>query len=171
MARSLIYSDVHVIGNLSSQTLEVPAGSVVNASVSPTANIDHDKTQDVVFGRHVQASGADVAAATQIVHCVRGANGATLLEVAVTLDTAPTGGNKQFTVDVQKGNSAGAFATVLSAVVTIDNTKANRTTYTGTITTSAFAQHDICRVVVTPSGSTGSQGQGVSVSCKFKELP
>ena len=73
------------------------------------------------------------------------------------------------TVDIKLGSQGVAFATILSGVVTIDNTKANRQVVDGTISTLTAVAGDTLEVVVAASGSTGSQGQGLSVTVTVRE--
>ncbi len=120
------------------------------------------------FGKdHRQASGSDVASKTELIHVASYAG--VLNGFKVGIDVSPTGGDKQFTVDLQKSTGGGAFASVLSAVVTIDSGKADRSVTLGTIAAASYAAGDIFRVVVTASGTTGSQGQGVNCEAFFQE--
>ena len=87
-------------------------------------------------------------------------------------NTAPAGGgDKKWTVDVKKSTGAGAFATVLSAVVTIDTTSVDRRLQVGALSTAAIAyvDGDLFQVVVTATGATGSQGQGGCVTLWLDE--
>ena len=118
---------------------------------------------------YAQAGGSDVVVATFPIHtCYKDG---TLVAVEVTPLVAPTGGDKAFTVDVQKGNQAGAFATVLSSVVTINNTKADRQVVAGSLSTTALADGDTLEVVIAVSGTTGSQGQGALITVTIQENP
>lgn len=118
-----------------------------------------------------QADGTDVATDTQLMRICRGAG--ELLAVKVRPMTAPTGGDKQFTVDVKKAAEAsGTFASMLNAVVTVDNTAVDDTVIDATLAaTPTTAAEDVIEVVVTASGSTGSQGQGLIVSLYYEEDP
>lgn len=116
-----------------------------------------------------QAGGANVASESRPVHICKEA--ATVAAIEVATVTAPTGGDKQFTVDVQKGNQASTFATILSSVVTIDSSKSDRQVVVATLASSALADGDTLRVVVTASGSTGSQAQGLIVTITLRENP
>lgn len=148
----------HFGGGVSAASLALP-----NASLSALMAVHQFPVA------YWQASGADVASASVPVHICKEAG--SLVAVEVMAVTAPTGGNKQFTVDVQRGNQAGAFSSLLSAVVTIDSSKADRQVVAGSISTSALADGDTLRVVVAASGSTGSQGQGLCVVLAVRENP
>lgn len=162
MTVSVISSDLSITGALNAGTVNLPDNTVDDDAVNDTTI----SSQFVV--RYSQADGSDVASATEAVHCVYG-DTVTVVGVEVQPQTAPTGGDKQFTVDVQKSAAAAAYATILSAVVTVDNTSVDRTVQAGTLSTTTASDGDSFRVVITASGSTGSQGQGVVVTLILKE--
>lgn len=170
MATSRIEGDVFVNGNLSCTTFTPPDASVGNAAVAAGANIAASKLEHRHSPAHAQASGSDVATKSEVIHIVRGATG-TLVAFEVAIDTAPTGGDKQFTVDLQVSTGGGAFATVLSSVVTVNQTDADRTISNATLASTALVDGDALKVVVTASGSTGSQGQGVRATAWLDEDP
>ena len=161
--------NVRVNGTLSARSFSPPSGSITNASVAASAGIEASKVIHRLALRYAQASGADVAAQTMLLHTFR--NTATIEAVEVIPSTAPTGGDKAFTVDVQLGDASTAFATILSGVVTVNSSSANRTIQTGSLSTSSAADGDTLQVVVAASGSTGSQGQGLLVVVWVSEEP
>lgn len=121
--------------------------------------------------QYQQADGGDVASATQKLRLARGAG--TLVAVEVRPTTAPTGGDKQYTVDVQKAsNGSASWSSLLNAALAIDATDANETKAAATLAaTPTYAAGDALRIVVTASGSTGSQGQGFVVLIALEEQP
>lgn len=148
-----------------------PAGTITNAMVSAAAAIGAEKIIHQYAVHYQQAGGGDVASATVIVHVAKGAG--LLVAVRIVPIVAPTGGDKAFTVDVKKGNAAGAYATVLTGVETIDSSVADREVVSATIdgTKDDYSAADSFTVVIAASGSTGSQGQGVLVELFFQEAP
>jgi hypothetical protein len=148
-------------------TLYIPAGSITNAEIASSAAIGAGKVVQEFARDSRQANGADVASKTELIHTARAAGTIGALKVALT--TAPTGGNKKFTVDLQKSTGGGAFATVLSAVVDIDNTDTSLTVVSGTLAASAYVSGDIFAIVWTASGTTGNQGQGAIAEVFFEE--
>lgn len=147
--------------------IAIPAGSLTDDAIAANAAIAAAKLVQEITGKAAQNGGADVAAATVPIHAAYKAG--TVVGFRVALLAAPTGGDKAFTVDLKKSTGGGAFATILSAVVTIDNSKANNTTYSGTVSSGAYSAGDIFQVVIAVSGSTGSQGQGVIAEAIFHE--
>lgn len=167
-----IPGDVLVGGNFQSKTFTLPANSVTDTSVASGANISYLKLTHMVMADYAQDSGADVATKTNVIYACRSTLGATVFDVAVIIDTAPTGGDKAYTVDVKRSTGGGAFATILTGVVTVNNSSTTRSVNVASIsgTTCTLVQGDILNVVVTTSGSTGSQGQGVRVVARIAEL-
>jgi len=163
-------SDLYVNGNVSMASVSLPAAAVRNANIEGNAGIEASKVVHRFPTHYRQDEGADVASKTAPVHIAAAA--ATVAAVKVLCVTAPTGGDKQYTVDVKKGNQAGAYATILTGVVTINSSKANREVTSGTLSgTPTLAAGDSLQVVVTASGSTGSQGQGLLVEVILHENP
>lgn len=148
--------------------LTLPQGIVDNGSMKANAAIVHTKIQHRPIVPYSQASGTDVVAETRVVHIAH--ENETVLNVNIFITTAPTGGDKAFTVDVKKSTAGGAFATILTGVYTVNSSKADRTTYAGTLSgTPTLVAGDALEVVVAVSGSTGSQGQGVHVNVVVSE--
>jgi hypothetical protein len=161
-----------VDGNIASKTMTLPAGSVKNSawSSTPTDRLSPDNMVLPIVVRHVQAAGADVATKTEPCHAAH-ADG-TLEAVDIFVTTAPTGGDKAFTVDFQKSTGGGAFATMFSAVVTINSSKTAKTVYPATLAAGVtYVAGDVFQWVITASGSTGSQGQGLCCVAKLRENP
>jgi hypothetical protein len=169
MGQDYVDGDQRVKGQLNCGTLAMQTASINDAMVTANAAVDAAKLKHQHAVKYSQDAGADVVTKTQDVHIVRGATGKAI-GVNVAASTAPTGGDKKFTVDVQKGNQATGFATILTAVVTIDNTVANRQVVSGGLVASpTLAVGDTLRVIVTASGTTGSQGQGLNVTVTTRE--
>lgn len=158
-----------VDGHFSARSMGIPAGTVTDAAVSASAGIAATKLEHQHALTYSQAGGADVVSATVPIHIFRGA--ADIVAVEVVPIVAPTGGDKEFTVDVQLGNAGSAFASILSAAVEVDASSVARTIQSGSLSTTTAADGDTLQVVVTASGSTGSQGQGMIVTVWVREQP
>jgi hypothetical protein len=167
-APSRIEGDVYVNGTLTPRVLSIPALTLVNAGVAAAAEISASKLQHRHAVQYRQSAGADVVTQTQEVYVVYGATG-TVVAVDTSCSTAPTGGDKAFTVDVQKSTGGGAFATILSSTVSWSSSHTSRTIRSGTINSASLVADDILRVIITASGSTGSQGQGLVVNILLDE--
>jgi hypothetical protein len=167
MATSRIEGNVYVAGNLNAKTLTLPAGAVSNGGIAAAAGIDASKLEHQHAIHYNQAGATNVAAETRLVHTVRGATGTTVAVEAV-LETVPDG-DRTVTVDVQKGSAGSEFATILDAVITLDNTPADLEIKSGTISDEDLAHGDTLKVVIAISGSSGSQPQGLSVTITTRE--
>lgn len=169
MPADISYADKIEMGNVSfGNTVSLPAASVVNENVAAGADLDASKLRHRHAAEYIQKAGSDVVSETKALHLTHG--GGDLLLFRVRVETAPTGGDKAFTVDMQKAvEGSVSWTTVLSAVVTVDSTDANGTTDEGTISAVPYNATDAFRIVVTASGSTGAQGQGLHALALFDE--
>lgn len=150
-------------------TVSIPAESITNSSIIASAEISEDKVRHRHSKEYIQAPGTDVVTATTYIHLCRAAGD--LHSVRVRPLTAPTGGDKQFTVDVKKAaNGSGSFATLLASVITVNSSSTSQTQQSGTLAADpSLAAGDLIQIVVTASGSTGSQGQGVVIELQINE--
>lgn len=149
-------------------TVQLPDATIKKEHVEASAGIEATKLQQQYRLGYAQAEGSDVVSETKPIDICLAGNVA-IVAVEVCPITAPTGGDKQYTVDVEKSTGGGAFATVLSSVVTVSSSSTDRTVQAGTVSVTTAAQGDLFRVVVTASGSTGSQGQGLIVTLTIRE--
>jgi hypothetical protein len=153
----------------SASPLIFPNGFLTDAMVNALAAISASKLEHSIGKTYSQSIDAVVAADTgTIIHIAH--NTGSVEAVRVGCDTAPTGGDLAYTVDVQKSTAGGAWATILAGVVTIDSSDADRTVDIGSISgTVSLIAGDMIRVVVAVSGSTGTQGSGVCVDVLMHE--
>lgn len=142
-----------VRGSLGATTFNLSAGCVTDAAVAASAGIQATKLEHQFPLRYQTAAGSAVATATHPIHIVRGATGE-IVSLDVSCTTAPTSSDT-VAVDLQKSTGGGAFATVLSAAVTLSSSSTSRVVYSGTVNTAGLVDGDILQVVVTVSGTTG----------------
>lgn len=159
-----IEGDVHVAGALSSNTMNIPAGTVVNADVSASAAIAATKLQHQHQPNYSQETGTNVAAEEYIIHTVYGATG-TIVAFEAGIVTIPSG-DRTAVVDLHKNG-----ATVLSAPITLDSGNTTLIVEGGTISSAALVDGDVLEVVVTLGGSSGTNPQGLFVSSIIREDP
>lgn len=168
MAQSRVDGNLIVTGQFSCQSMQIPAGTVQADDIAEDAGVEASKLQHQHQPDSRQANGADVASRTETVWVAQG--GGTIEGVIVRPGVAPTGGDKQYTVDVKKAPAgSNTFTTVLSGVVTVDSSILNGTVQDGVLSVTSYNAGDALQTVVTASGSTGSQGQGVYVGLKLRE--
>jgi len=148
-----------------------PAGALTNTHISSNADIAATKLVHRHAISHGQANGSDVTSETKLLHIAKAAATVQLIEVRPT--TVPSGGDKQFTVDIQKAtNGSSSWTSLLSAVVTVSTSSTNDTRQVGTLIGSpTLVDDDALRVVITASGTTGTQGQGFVVTVNLDEDP
>ena len=153
--------------------LYLPTETIGDEEIKTDANnrIASTKVVHRIDLHYDQVGGTDVVSETKELRICRGEG--TLLGVKVRPKTAPTGGDKAFTVDVKKAAEAsGSFSTLLDSVVTVDSSSADNTVQDATLISDPTTDAEDCiQIVVTASGSTGSQGQGVQVTLFYEEDP
>lgn len=171
MAQSVIQSDLLILGQFSCNTLNAPAGCISDAQIAVGTPIQATKTVHQFSHCAAQPDGVNVAAVTQLLHVARaGSTGGAVLEFDVAVTTPPTGA-MQFTVDLQRSTAGGAFASILTGVVTITAANTARQTVQAALATTAYLAGDQFQIVVTPSGGSGTQAQGMAASLWLRENP
>ncbi len=103
MGQVVFPDDIHA-PNMTCDTIKARSPCISNAMIEAGAAIAASKLVHRYNARHGQKGGTDVASETMGVHTFRAAG--TIVAVEVVPLVAPTGGNKQFTVDVKLGNAS-----------------------------------------------------------------
>jgi hypothetical protein len=154
-------------------SVSLPTGCIVDAHIAASAGVAASKLEHQHVLTYKQDDGTDIAAAIVPIYTVRGAT-AEIIEFEVACLDAPSGGDKKFTVDLQKcDDGTPTPATVLSAVLDSSTYGSAPSTDcevgTGVISSADLVVGDILVVVVAISGSTGTQGQGLIVTATIRE--
>lgn len=152
------------------QSLDAPANSVGDNSIEPLAGIQATKTVHQFPVRYDQPSGTAVVADTEVIHIAR-ASGTIVSIEAVVYGAIATGGDRTVTIDLKKSTGAGAFASVLSATLVLDNTNVLNTLEAGAINTSAYIDGDLLQITIAAAGVAGAQTQGVAIIVTLRENP
>lgn len=160
---SSINSDLRVNGSFTCESFNCPDGALDNAAIVAGAAIDASKVNHRIHKTHVTAPGTAVTAATSLVHVATVAG--VLTSVKAVCVVAPTT-TDTVTIDVKKSTAGGAFATVLSGTIVLDNANTNLVVENGSIASDDYVANDIFEVVVTVSGTSA---QGLIVSLCFEE--
>jgi hypothetical protein len=162
MSQTRIDSDVYVTGNISSQTLTIPAGTVKNADVSASAGIDATKLKHQHHINYSQDSAEEAAADERVVHTVYGTSG-TIVAVQAGM-VAAHAGNATATVDLHVNGSS-----VLSAAITLSSSQSAYELVSGTIADDSLSADDVLEIVVAANAGTGTLGDGVFASVVIRE--
>lgn len=160
MPSMTIPADVHVAGHLSSNTGTIPAASVSDASVAPSAGIQASKMEHVVRP-HFSQPNTTATSETRVVHVCRGAGTILSFEVGSIVAALTTA---TVTVDLKKNGT-----TVLSAVITLDSTNTARVAEAGTLSVTNLADGDVLEVVTVATASGGTLPTGVFASVNLME--
>lgn len=133
-------------------TMSLPDGTVTDARVSAAADISASKLEhqhEIVVP--CAKVGVDAASESHVAHVVYGATGTILAFKAGAVTVA--GASTSVTVDLKKNGT-----TVLSAVITLNDTQSNYQLVAGTVTTPSLAAGDVLTVHFTLSGANEPQG-------------
>ena len=117
----------------------------------------------------MSASGSAVTAITRLLH-ISAVTGAVIgLKAAVM--TAATGADRTVTVDLHKSTGGGAFATVLTTTILLNNASVARVAQNAVVnaTLISLVAGDILEVVVTVAGSANDQAKGLVISAVIDE--
>ena len=142
----------------------------ISTPSNPANCISDEKVIHRLAVHYSQNPGSAIVAETKDVHIVNGASG-TLVNVLAAVTGVAAAGAYVATVDVQKSTGGGAFATILTSVLTIDSAVAIRTKIEAAIANDALIEGDILRVIVAVSGGSGTQPQGLQVTFALAETP
>lgn len=165
--------NVHVEKTLSAGSWAVGPAAVGNTQVisDPSAPIEAEKVECCHVETYSQENGTDVVAKTVELFIVHGVTGE-LVSIEITSPVVPAGGDQEVSVDVKKATEASPTpSTVLSAPIEITASEANYEIKAGVISGPALVDGSVVSVVVTVSGSTGTQAQGLCVTIRWNELP
>lgn len=160
--------DVLTVGS----TFNAPAGSIANTNVSSTAGdrISAEKTEaqySVVWA--TATATTTVASVTKTIHAAEAAG--TIVGLAVCPESVPDG-DYQYTVDIQKAaDASGSFSSILSSAEVVDSTSTDYTRQDVAINTTSYSADDRFQIVITASGTSGTQGAGLTVRLTLREEP
>lgn len=157
-----IQGDMFVNGTFTAANNTPSAGSITDALVSSTAGIGATKVQRINTEVYSQPN-TTATSETRVIQVVRPANGAAASEFSVGCIAAAVGA-ATVTVDLKVDGSS-----ILSGVVTIDNTLAAYTPKVGTITAPTLVQGNVLTIVITATASGGTLPTGVFACLKITE--
>lgn len=168
MSQSLLRGSYY-FDSLTAGALTIPAGAVGDAQVIANAAIAATKLEHRQLNLYIQPHGTDVVSETQAIYITRTAGA--LVSVVVASPVGPAGGDKKYTLDVQRVR-AGAAHTMLTGVIDYTNGTANWTVKEGIVDADYddLQLDDIVQAVVTVSGTTGTQAQGLVCNIIVDEL-
>lgn len=152
---------LHVSGNFSATSVTLPAGTVTDVMVNAGAAIGQEKLEHQHRANFSQPN-TTATAETKVVH-VAYADGE-LLDFRAGL-IGPCVGAATVTFDLKKNGT-----TVLTGVVTLNNTHSARQDVAGTISgTVTCVTGDVFEVVTTATAGGGTIGTGAFASMTIKE--
>jgi len=169
MAQDLINNDMYVNGAFGAKVLIPPPGCITDTAVQAQAGIDATKLIHQFPLRYSQAPGTAVIAETTHLHITRATG--TVVSIEAMTPTPATGADRTVSIDLQKSTAGGAFASILSAPITLNNSTTARAVVTVTIANTALVDGYFLELVVTVAGAVGNQAQGLLVTVTLRESP
>lgn len=136
---------------ISGGTITLPSGTITDDAISTTAAIDVDKLQ-VLFKPTTNlgfAIGATPTAREEIIFIASTAGVIRGFHAGLN----DTGTSTSITFDLKKNGT-----TVLSSVITVTHSDADKTVKDGTLSVTSYAADDVLSVAMAVSSSTGAQG-------------
>ena len=169
----IINNNMVVNGQLSATRIILPAGTVDNNATAAGAASNYIQASKLE-GAHKFTVGQSTADAIQVATyygpIITGVR-ASSISFSVFVDTLASSSTNEVIVDLQRSTAAGAFASILSAAITIESTGPAKTATAGSITTTTGIAGDAFRIVLTTSGSTSTQAKGFAATFTWREDP
>jgi hypothetical protein len=163
MAQTRQEGDWHCNGTATFKTLDIPAGTVIDADVSASASIAYTKMESLQRGFYGQ-DGTAVSASAVSLGTIRGATG-TMLKLSANALT-PCVGAATVTIDLKKNGT-----TMLSSVITLDSGNTAHIEETGTLNVTALAVGDHLTLAIVATAGGGTLPTGLGITAHWKELP
>lgn len=161
--QSIVNQDMHVRGTFSCERLVAPAGSISNDAIGAAAGVADSKLQH----RHVLVhSQIEIAAATQNLLAMRFDGEVLAIEAAIT-DAIVA--DRTITIDLQKSTGGGAFASILSTELVLDDASVLRELVAGVIQDADLLAGDILRLTVVVAFGLVVSGAGLLVTVTVRE--
>lgn len=163
MPETVIPTDLFVNGRIRATSMTVPTSTITDASVQSGAAIDAAKLQHQHRAPYNQPN-TTATAETRVIYRCYGTT-ATLLAFHAGSIVANAGA-ATITVDLRKNGT-----TVLSGVITLDNTNTARVAEAGSVSVTALVAGDVLEVVTTATAGGGTIGTGLFAFATINEMP
>lgn len=153
----------------SNQQFVFPDGVVTKAKIPALAGIEASKLEGE-FAWHHTMTGTVVAAGPLYYGPIRGATADVIsLEAAVT-ETIATGADRTVTIDLQKSTAGGAFASILTSTLVLNNASVLRIAQAAVLAAgAALVTGDLLRLSVAVAGAAGNQALGLVIRVILRE--
>ena len=158
---SQVNDDLRVKGRLQADAIDLPANSVVNATVSSGSPLDTTKVdhQHVPVGSQVHGSAA--VNERRVIHVAHGDG--TVADFVAGIVVAAVGA-ASVTVDLRKNG-----ASILNAAISITNANTAYQKVVATFSSTAYVVGDVFEVVIVATAGGGTLPQGLFWKALFRE--
>lgn len=162
MPTNINYADVlHTGQHTFDKAPKVPDASFGNQQIGTSSPIDVTKLNHQYQPTYAQASGAAAATETRALFVARASGTVRGVEAGIIVAAI---GAATVTIDLKKNG-----VSILTSVITIDNTKAAYARTAGGISTAAYVAGDVFTIVITATAGGGTLPQGLFVDGTFAE--
>jgi len=155
-------TDLYINGAFSCKSLTPPAASIPNSAIPAAAGISASKLQQQLAKDYGQPNGTTPVTERKVIHVVYGAT-CTILSLKVGTKTVLTG-LATITVDILKNGTS-----ILTGVVTINNTQTAYQLVSGALATTPGVQGDVYEINVVATAGGGGLGGGIFASLVLNE--
>ena len=165
MSQTVMPNDLLVSGNITSKTMNIPAGAVNDAAVAAAAGVQASKLQHQHECEYSQPGAQNAAVERKVVHIVRGATGL-VGDFQVGARVAATG-NATATIDLQSNG-----VSLLTGQITLDSTTAAYVLKAGSLAAGALtlAAGNVIEVVISAvNAGSGALAQGLFAEANIRE--
>ena len=153
-------SDLHVEGQITGESMVVPANAVTDSSVSSVAAIQATKVVHQQLRSYAQPN-TTATTETKTIHVARGSGNVTEFYAG---SIAINAGAATITVDLKKNG-----VSILSSVITLNSSNTARVAVAGTISSASYVAGDWFEVVATATAGGGTLGTGVFAQMTAQE--
>ena len=140
---------------------DVATGAGIQAT-----KLEHQQSMDAEL---FDESTTVAALASRLLHISYAAGTIVAFEGIIT--TQATGADRTVNVDLQKSTGGGAFASITTTDIEIDNTTTIRVPVAAVLSSTGLVDGDILRAVVSVAGSADAQAIGLLVTLTIREDP
>lgn len=160
---NLVEGNQHVTGNLSMDSITLPAGSVSDNAIAADAAISASKLKPAIQKTYSQEGATLAADGTWTIHHVLAADGATVTSFCASCVVACIGA-ATVSVDLKKGG-----VSVLTAAIVLNSATDVLTPKYGVVSDDDAVLDDTYTITITGVAGGGTLAKGVACSLQIQE--
>lgn len=148
-----------------------PQGGFGNAEVRDGAGIEATKLiHHATHAVELAEQNTAVVAGERLAYVVQ-SNTEELVTAEAAIVVQATGADRTVTVDLLRSTGGGAFASIMSATIDIDDGTTILVPVVGVLSTTQLVAGDVLKWVVTVAGAAGAQAKGLIAALTVRPKP